>query len=115
MFAPRINLDYNTYILSTFVIFSLMQSKLAYSNQQNFTKHEPIKRTIQLEVVEGALLAADSTGITGWTQDVCRRGWVGEGRRGAPQSRGQQALEPPSSYEQVFQITKHVTQRVLSL
>lgn len=79
------------------------------------TKHEPIKRTIQLEVVEGALLAADSTGITGWTQDVCRRGWVGEGRRGAPQSRGQQALEPPSSYEQVFQITKHVTQRVLSL
>lgn len=60
------------------------------------------KRTIQLEVVEGALFAADSTWITGWTQDVCRGGGVGEGRRGAPQAWGQHALEPSSSYQTSF-------------
>jgi hypothetical protein len=55
--------------------------------------------TIQLEVVEGALLAADAAGIAGRTLDVSGRRRVLECGRGTPQPRRQQALESSASYK----------------
>jgi hypothetical protein len=55
--------------------------------------------TIQLEVVKGALLAADAAGIAGRTLDVSWRRRVLECGRGTAKSRREQALESSASYK----------------